>query len=120
MRFHTFEVSVNQVDYDRPDENGNPLQIAKAAHKICLNLEELSSIEQLGQWVRNPDQPRPSRARDRAHRSGEDSSETFVIYDNRFVVNMKKGGRSFTVMGDFHEFASLLTAFQNERETVND
>ena len=129
MRFHQFETITMDADYDHPDEFGNINLVERERHKVCINLNKISSIEQTGRWTQNANATpvagtRPRRTSSNGPTSPRASSppnrpqDVFVIDNTRFIIFMEKGTKQITVLGDFDEFASILTQFQDDREEV--
>ncbi len=120
MRFHTFEVSVIDQDYDQADTYGNPTLVERPRHKICINVNDISLIEQIGSWVRINNTP-PTRSRTATSRTLSppiiENRDNFVIDPTRFTIKTKKGN-VFQVAGSFDEFAQILSQFQDDREVV--
>lgn len=114
MRFHIFDFYNRQVDYDRSDENGNPLEVPAPSHKLCINLNEIAYMEQIGMWTNNQE-PRPGA---NINRRNNNQNNTFVITPDIFKIVMKKGNGQFVVVGDFNEFTQTLTQFQNQWEEI--
>jgi len=144
MLFHVFEVlAVNGYNEPGYDEHGNIIPEEKnATIKIVLKLTDIRSVSQIGFWepVKANDpavadnlvdpppgggiingalgvfQPaRPARqGRPVAQPPRPKAKKIWVVEPNMFQVHTNHS--TWTVIGKFDEFSSILTQFQNERE----
>lgn len=141
MKFHIFTVH-NPNGYNGYDNEGQPIP-ATETFKICVNLSDITHLQQVGHYQNVPvrqdptippeavmdnvwgqdmppitTRPQPRRGTTgRQRQPNHEQRQQWTILNDRYVIQLRKGS-SWTVVGDFQEFANILAQFQDERETI--